>query len=122
MAKILIVEDDSDLAETYTDLLEMHHHSVVCVSKANDAIDLVRQFEPDVVFLDLNLAGYPGTIVIRTIRDYEPLRNTKIVIVTGHPEILDYHNDISRVDLILIKPVSNEQLLETVDMFDVQTS
>lgn len=117
MAKILIVEDDTDLVETYTDLLEAHHHTVTCVDNANEARDLVKQLEPAIVFLDLNLVGYPGTILIRTIRDYEALQNTKIVVITGHPEMLEYHKDIARVDLVLTKPIANEQLLATVNQF-----
>lgn len=117
MGKILIVEDDADLVETYTDLLEMHHHSVSSVGKANDAIALVTRFKPNVVLLDLNLAGYSGAIVISMIRGYPPLKNTKIVVVTGHPEMLRDSPDSSRVDLILSKPVSNDHLLEIVKRF-----
>lgn len=117
MGKILIVEDDPDLVETYTDLLEMHHHSVSSVGKANDAIALVTRLKPNIVLLDLNLAGYSGAVVISMIRGYQPLKNTKIVVVTGHPEMLQNSPDCARVDLILSKPVSNERLLEIVKGF-----
>jgi CheY-like chemotaxis protein len=115
--KVLIVEDDADLVETYTDLLEMHHFSVTSAAKANDAVTLVTRIKPNVVLLDLNLAGYSGTVVIRMIRGYRPLRNTKIVVITGHPEMLKDSPYASEIDLILRKPVSNEQLLETIIQF-----
>jgi two-component system, chemotaxis family, response regulator PixG len=121
MSKILIVEDDADLVETYTDLLEMNHHSVTSTAKANDAITLVTRIKPNLVLLDLNLAGYSGTVVINMIRNYPLLRDTKIVVITGHPEMLQGSRDSSRVDLILSKPVSNEQLMETVKRFDCAT-
>lgn len=114
MGKILIVEDDEDLVETYTDLLEINHHSVIAVTKAMDAISLVMRLKPNIVLLDLNLAGYSGTVVINMIRDYQSLKDTKIVVITGHPEMLKGSRELSRVDLVLSKPVSNEQLLETV--------
>lgn len=117
MGKVLIVEDDVDLVETYTDLLELHQHSVVSVTKANDAISQVTRFKPHVVLLDLNLAGYSGTVVINMIRGFPLLKDTKIVVITGHPEMLKDRRDASRVDLILSKPVSNEQLLKTVEQF-----
>ncbi len=115
MGRILIVEDDADLVDTYTDLLEMHHHSVASVNKAIDAIQLVTRFKPAIVLLDLNLAGYSGTIVINTIRSYPPLVDTKIVVITGYPEMLKDRRDSTRVDLILSKPISNEQLIGTVE-------
>jgi CheY-like chemotaxis protein len=117
VGRVLIVEDDEDLVETYTDLLKLHHHSVMAVNKAIDAVTLVARFKPSVVLLDLNLAGYSGTVVINTIRGYQPLKDTKIVVITGHPEMLKDSKDSSRVDLVLSKPISNEQLLETVAQF-----
>lgn len=122
MGKILIVEDDPDLVETYTDLLEMHHHSVISVDKAVDAIQLITRHKPSVVFLDLNLAGESGVVVISMIRSYQPLKDTKIVVITGHPEMIKDRRDSSRVNLILSKPVSNEQLLEAVNQFSSQIS
>jgi two-component system, chemotaxis family, response regulator PixG len=120
--KILIVEDDADLVETYTDLLQSNDYSVFSVGKANDAITLVTRLKPDVVLLDLNLAGYSGTVVINMIRGFAPLKDTKIVVITGHPEMLKDRRDSSRVDLILSKPISNQQLLETVNQFSTQSS
>ena len=117
MEKILIVEDDADLVETYTDLLEMHHHSVTSAPKALDAIKLVTRFKPNIVLLDLNLAGHSGIVVIDLIRGYIPLKNTKIIVITGHPELLQNNKQAARVDLILSKPVSNEQLLKTIQQF-----
>lgn len=117
MAKILIVEDDADLVETYTDLLEMSNHSVTSVSRAIDAFGLVTRFKPNIVLLDLNLAGYSGAIVISMIRSYPVLKQTKIVVITGHPEMLQGSPNAAHVDLILSKPISNEKLLSVVDEF-----
>lgn len=122
MERILIVEDDADLVETYTDLLQTHDYSVFAVQKANDAITLVTRLRPTLVLLDLNLAGHSGTVVINMIRGLAPLKHTKIVVITGHPEMLKDRRDSSRVDLILSKPVTNEQLLDTVKQFVVHSS
>ncbi len=122
MEKILIVEDDADLVETYTDLLEMHHHSVTSTPKALEAIKLVTRIKPSIVLLDLNLAGHPGTVVIDLIRGYPPLKNTKIVVISGHPELLSKNKGARLVDLILSKPVSNEQLLDAIQRFSLTKS
>jgi two-component system phosphoglycerate transport system response regulator PgtA len=116
MKQILIVEDDADLVETYTDLLEMHQYSVLSTPKSIDAIGLIMRRKPSVVLLDLNLAGYSGTVVINMVRGYKPLKDTKIIVITGHPEMLNRY-DASRVDLVLNKPISNEKLLETIKQF-----
>ena len=122
MGKILIVEDDADLVETYTDLLELHHHSVTSTPKALEAIKLVTRVKPNIVLLDLNLAGHPGTVVIDLIRGYPPLKHTKIIVITGHPELLAHNKGARLVDCILSKPVSNEQLLQTIKRFSLARS
>ncbi len=117
MARILIVEDDIDLVETYTDLLELNHHRVTSVTRANEAFGALTRFRPDIVLLDLNLSGYSGTVIVSIIRKAELFKNTRIIVVTGHVEMLTQSSAWKQVDLVLNKPVSNEQLLLTVSQF-----
>jgi len=117
MAKILIIEDDEDLVETYTDLLELNDHRVTSVTRANEAFSALTRFRPDIVLLDLNLAGYSGTVIVGMIRKVDLLKNTRIVVVTGHADMLMQSSAWKQVDLILNKPVSNAQLLTTVTQF-----
>ena len=115
MPKILIVEDDVDLVETYTDLLTAHGYQVTSVSRASEAVIVVTKLIPDIILQDLDLPGEPGTAVISMVRQYQRLANTKIVVATGHSEILKRMNYIaSRVDFILCKPVENDVLLNKV--------
>jgi CheY-like chemotaxis protein len=114
MKKILIVEDDPDLVETYTDLLEAYQYVVSSTARAQDAIGLIARFKPQVILLDLNLAGYSGTVVINMVRSYQALKHTKIIVITGHPEILN-QNDTDRVDIVLGKPISNDSLLKAIN-------
>lgn len=122
MQKILIVEDDADLVETYTDLLEIHDYSVTSTARANDAITLVTRIKPHIVLLDLNLAGYSGEIVINMVRRYPLLKDTKIIVITGHPEMIQGRPSGASADLILSKPISNEKLLESLSLFSPMAS
>jgi len=116
MVKILIVEDDLDLVETYTDLLEAQGHHIHAVPRAADAIQNIVRNRPDVIILDLNLPGEPGGLVVNFVRGYKALAHTKIIIATGHPEMVrSTHFIASKVNAVLTKPVSNHQLLELVD-------
>lgn len=116
MARILIVEDDQDLVETYTDLLEAYDHSVFVAGRVSEAIALVTRHKPAVILLDLNLPGDSGVIIINLVSDYKPLNRTKIIVATGHPEILQETGYISRkVDAILTKPVANDVLIAKIN-------
>jgi CheY-like chemotaxis protein len=116
MAKVLIVEDEIDLVEAYTDVLEAAGHHVRAVPRAADAIRLVSHYRPDVMILDLNLPGDSGLIVINFVRVYKPIADVKIIIASGHAELIEQTGHLaSRVNLILRKPVSNQLLLDSVD-------
>ncbi|HEX2622237.1 MAG TPA: response regulator [Phototrophicaceae bacterium] len=116
MARILIVEDDQDLVETYTDLLEAFNHSVFSAGRVSDAISMVTRHKPAVIVLDLNLPGDSGVIIINLVSNYKGLSQTKIIVATGHPEILQETGYISKkVDAILTKPVGNDILMAKIN-------
>lgn len=116
MANILIVEDDIDLVETYTDLLESRNYKVTSVYRAADAIRLLGRTKPDVILLDLNLPGELGVIVISFVRNLEGSQDIRIIVATGHPEIIQNTGYInSKIDGILTKPISTMTLLQAID-------
>lgn len=118
MAKILIVEDDADLVETYTDLLEAKQIEVMSVPRAADAIRLITRNKPDIIILDLNLPGESGVVVVDFVRGYAPIADTKIIVATGYPERIQKTSYIfSKIDAILTKPISNDILLKMIDDF-----
>ncbi len=119
MDRILIVEDDADLVEAYTDLLEAKGYATISASSAADAIQLAVSTEPLIVILDLGLSGSSGTRVLDFIRGYKPLENTRILVVTGHSETTDPRflaiGPVEQADFVLTKPVPNEHLLAVIE-------
>jgi CheY-like chemotaxis protein len=115
MKNILIVEDDRDLVETYTDLLESKGYSTTAASKVDTAVQLAATTKPALIILDLSLPGISGLGMIDLIRSHEWLKDTKILVVTGHAEMTHDAQLLEKAHLVLSKPVSNEQLLLMVD-------
>lgn len=116
MAQILIVEDDLDVCETYMDVLETDGHNLLAITTNAQAIDcLIRQrMRPDVVILDLNLAGESGFVVLGLIRRIPKLANTKVIIASGHPDLAKKAIELWGADLFLAKPVTMDLLKNTV--------
>ncbi len=119
MSNILIVEDDYDLVETYTDLLEADGYRVTCAMTVVEAFDMILQEGPDLVILDLNLPDAHGYNVIDSMRKANQMPNAIIIVVTGHPEMTSVTD---QADLVLTKPVSNQQLLTIIKRYLVQKS
>jgi DNA-binding response OmpR family regulator len=115
MAKILIVEDDADLVETYTDLFEAHGHSVSCAADIREAIDRLFEMQPEIITLDLHLPGNSNSAIAILVHTAKQINQSKIIIITGHPERMPGIDDNKQIDLILTKPVDNAHLLAMID-------
>ena len=114
---ILIVEDDSDLIETYTDLLEAGGYQVTSASSVVETLNLIKHFTPDLVILDLSLPDAFGFNIIDSIRSVDRLMNTIVIVVTGHAEMTSVTD---QADIVLTKPVSNHQLLTIIKRYLAQ--
>src|SRR5688572_6290670 len=115
MAKILIVDDDADLVETYTDLFEAHGHSVHCASHIQQATDCILEMHPEIITLDLQLPGNSNSAISILVQTAKQVNQSKIIIITGHPERTPGLDDLDQVDLVLTKPVDNYHLMAMID-------
>lgn len=66
--KILVVDDHHDSVDSLSRLLEAHGHATAQAYDGRQALDVFRQFEPDAVFLDLDMPVLDGFGTCRAIR------------------------------------------------------
>jgi DNA-binding response OmpR family regulator len=109
---VLVVEDDAPLREFYRTTLRHADFRVVAVEDGLDALTWIEQHTPDIIVLDLALLRVSGRDVQRELRAHAETRDIPIVVVTG-----DDTSDLNRRELacVLQKPVTGEELVETVD-------
>jgi CheY-like chemotaxis protein len=110
---ILIVEDDSDVAELYSRVLAPSGLTIEIIRTGEAALARLAATVPAVVVLDLNLPPQvSGSDVFHHIRSDPRLAATRVIVVTGHPDLADAVRD--QADLVLIKPVDVNQLSDFV--------
>lgn len=114
MAKVLVVDDDVDLRETYTDVLEAAGHEVQCATSGTQALKTLTTFVPDVVTLDMQLPGGSGTLVLAYVRRHPHFAHTKVIIVSGFAQRARFAAKDWGADGCLTKPVSPEALRAVV--------
>jgi len=68
MSRILVVEDDRDIAELIRHYLERAGHGVELLASGSEAVLRAREQAPDVLILDLMLPGMSGLEVCRALR------------------------------------------------------
>ncbi len=109
MAKILIVEDDNELAKTVSDYLRFEHHTVEHAPTGTEGIERLRFYQYDVVILDLNLPGMGGMDVCREYRSIGG--NSPILMLTGNDKISSKEEGLdSGADDYLTKPFHMKEL------------
>ena len=109
----LIIEDDKDVAELYGRVLESLGFAFEIMRTGEAALAWLTASVPDVVLLDLHLPSHvSGTDVLHHIRADQRLAETRVIVVTGYPDLAETVRD--EADLVLLKPVDVSQLSDLV--------
>lgn len=67
-SKILVIEDDAELAELYAFVLRLEGHTVHLAYTGEEGLAQWRELSPDLIVLDIMLPGLDGWEVCRTVR------------------------------------------------------
>lgn len=113
MIRVLIVDDERLARQKVRAFTEAHDDLDVvgeCASGA-DAVEAIRELEPDLVFLDIRMPGMDGFEVVRRLRADELPR---IVFVTAHAEYAVEAFDVEAVDYLL-KPFDRARFDRTIE-------
>lgn len=111
--KILVVDDDNNLRETLSDLLEMEGYRVYQAKDGTECIEAVSAEFFHVILMDFNLPGETGLDLIKKIRTFNS--ETQIIMVTAHASLSAMMKAMQEsVYDFLIKPVDFDYLKRTI--------
>ena len=82
VANILVIDDDEALCSFFKDTLEGTGHTVTTVSESSKGLELVKNQDYDLIFLDLKMPGMDGAELFRQIRVAKP--KLPVTIITGY--------------------------------------
>lgn len=114
-ANILIVEDHPTMREAMRMVLE---HEGFVIREAGDgaaALAMCRDEPPDLVFLDLNIPGTSGAVVLERLKTDPRTAGVRVIVVTATGEEAREHALSLGADEYFTKPFSPIALLQTVD-------
>ena len=111
--KILIVEDDNNIADLLRLYLEKENYEVCIASDGGKGVEQFRRFQPDLVLLDLMLPVLDGWGVCRTIRAEA---STPIIMLTAKGELDDKISGLKQgADDYITKPFEMQELLARIE-------
>jgi signal transduction histidine kinase/DNA-binding response OmpR family regulator len=114
--KILVVEDNEDVAETLTELLEHLGHVVRVAHNGPAALQIPDTFIPDLALLDIGLPVMDGYELARRVRERHELRDVVLVALSGYGQETDRERSRQAGFVAhLVKPVDPDHLKQVID-------
>jgi PAS domain S-box-containing protein len=120
--RVMVVDDNRDAAESLAMLLRLAGQEVKTAYDGPTTLELVPEFQPHLVFLDIGMPGMDGYQVASKLRQQPSSRNLPLVAVTGWGQADDKRRSRDAgFDHHLVKPVEPgalEQLLASLERFE----
>lgn len=83
---ILLVDDSEDFREIMSARLNADGFETICVSNGEEAVSRLRECNPDLIVLDLEMPGLNGVETLMQIKSEPELKNMKVVFLTNYGE------------------------------------
>ena len=113
--KIVIVEDQPDVADLLEEMLSMDPYQVIKIHSSGGALSMIRAENPDVVLLDIMMPDVSGLEVLRFMRREPDLEQIPVVIVSAKTLPSDVRTGLEAgATAYLTKPVDIDLLRKTV--------
>ena len=110
--KVLIVEDESNIAELINLYLKKEGYETMIAPDGGKALELYRLFRPDLVLLDIMLPVMDGWAVCSKIRETD---KTPIIMLTAKGETIDKVAGLEMgADDYIVKPFEMKELLARI--------
>jgi signal transduction histidine kinase len=114
--RIMLVDDNVDYVTAMASLLELKGHTVRVAHDGFKALEIAREFSPQIAFLDIGMPGMSGHDLAQHLRQLPETQHSILVAITGWGQEND--RQLSRAagfDHHLVKPVQLEQLIQLIN-------
>jgi len=116
MAKILVIDDENDIADLIKLVLEIDDHQVTVVTDPEQALTTALELVPELILLDLIMPNVDGYEIFKEIKAQKELEKIPIAFLTSKNKSVDFMVGLHmmKVDEYITKPFGKKDLLERV--------
>ena len=111
--KILVVDDEQDMARALQVRLKANGYNVVFASDSVQAFTIANEEKPDLIILDIMMPGEDGFIVAERLKQSAATHRIPIIFLTGIPGGEERAYKLGAFGYVM-KPYQPEELLETI--------
>lgn len=119
MKKILIVEDELSLREALKDKLSKNNFEVQLAANGQEAIEIAKDFSPQLILLDILMPGMNGLDVLKEIRGTASLVSVPVIMLTNLPEegAQEKAEQLGSTEYLVKANTNLEQLIEKINTY-----
>ena len=115
-ASILVIDDDGIIRALFRETIEDLGHRVIAVETSSEGLELVKQRDFDLVFLDLKMSGMDGAELFRQIKTVKP--RLPVTIITGYPDSEMMARALAQGPFgVMMKPFGESDIVAAVNSF-----
>ncbi|MBF0468575.1 MAG: diguanylate cyclase [Desulfamplus sp.] len=105
---IMIVDDDDAIREMAEEFLKFTGYSTISTSSAEEAIEMLKLFQPDIILTDISMQGISGLELTRIVKQTHPV---EVIVMTGYIAEHSYEEAIrAGASDFIFKPFRFEEL------------
>ena len=119
--RILVADDNAINRKLITTLLSQHGVIVEEAKDGNNALELAKSHDFDLILMDIRMPGLNGIEVTKTLRADQPDNKTPIIALTAHALPNEQQTFIDAgMDACITKPILEYQLFELLDKWVIE--
>ncbi len=112
--KILILEDDPELAELYAECIEADGYDTEIANNGKEGLEKLKKMKPDLILLDLGMPKMNGIEFYQNLCGQEERPRYPILVLTGRANLTELFKDLY-VDGFIMKPFGGNELLSKIE-------
>lgn len=116
--KILVVDDEPDIVELLSYNLEKEGYQVQTARDGKSAVEIAKEYKPDMVLIDIMMPVMDGVETCRQLRENPAAANTFVIFLTARTE---EYSEIAAFDVgaddYITKPIKPRALLSRINAF-----
>jgi CheY-like chemotaxis protein len=118
---ILVVDDEPDIRDFITTLLEDNGYATMSADDGGQGIDKVKEHRPDLVTLDITMPEKSGVRFYRDMKESDEWKDIPIIIITGiaseFEKFITTRKQVPPPEAYVSKPIDPKEILELVKKF-----
>ncbi len=116
--KVMVIDDSRTIRRTAETLLQKEGYQVISATDGFEALSLIADNKPDIIFLDVMMPRLDGYHTCALLKHHQVFRHTPVVMLSSKDGLFDRaRGRVVGSDNYLTKPFTRDELLRVIELY-----